>query len=57
MEIAHAHTTTKPNVTIMDFQQKTKVDNPLQYKEPNPPKRLVVKDLICGKAVGYQKNL
>jgi hypothetical protein len=47
----------KPNVVPMDFQQKIKVSNPLQRKEPSPPKRLVVKDLICGKAIGCQKSL
>jgi hypothetical protein len=57
METIHAHTTTKPSVTTMDFQQKTKVDNPLQNKESNLPKRLVVKDLICVKAIGYRKSL
>jgi hypothetical protein len=57
METVHAHITAKPNVTTMDFQQKTKVNNLLQHKEPSPLKRLVVKDLICGKAIGYQKSL
>jgi hypothetical protein len=41
----------------MDFQQKIKVNNPLQHKKPSPPKRFVVKDLICGKAIGCQKSI
>jgi hypothetical protein len=47
----------KTNVVPMDFQQKIKVSNPLQHKELSLPKRLVIKDLICGKAIGCQKNL
>ncbi len=40
----------------MDFQQKTKVGNPLQDIEPNLPKTLIIVDLICGKAIGCQKS-
>jgi hypothetical protein len=57
MEIVHAHTTGKLNVATMDCQQKIKVNNPLQHKEPSLPKRLVVKYLNCGKVVSYQKSL
>ncbi len=55
METVHAHVAAKPNIATMDFQQKIEVGNPLQHKEPNLPKRHVVKDLICGKAIGCQK--
>jgi len=57
MEIVHAHTITKLNVTTMDYQQKTNFNNLLQHKEPSLPKRLVVKYLICGNVVSYQKSL
>jgi hypothetical protein len=46
MEIVNAHTTTKPNSTTMDFQQKTKVHNTLQHRKPSLLKRQVGKDLI-----------
>jgi hypothetical protein len=55
MENIHTHTSTKPNVVAMDFHQKIEVNNPLQHKEPSPPKRHVVKDPICGKTIGCQK--
>jgi hypothetical protein len=29
----------------------------LQHIKPNPSKMLVIKDLICGKVIGYQKSL
>jgi hypothetical protein len=57
MEIVHAHTTTKPNSTTMDFQQKTKVHNPLQHRKPSPLKRHVGEDLICDKGIGSQKSM
>jgi hypothetical protein len=56
MEIVHAHIAAKPNVAAMDFQHKTKVGNPLQHIEPNLPKTFIIVDLICGKAIGYQKS-
>jgi hypothetical protein len=56
MEIVHAHIVTKPNVTAIDFQQKTKVNNLLQHIKPNPPKIFVITDLIYGKAIGSQKK-
>jgi hypothetical protein len=52
METVHAHTTTKPNATTMDFQQKTKAHNPLQHRKRSLPKRHFGKNLICGKAIG-----
>jgi hypothetical protein len=55
MENIHTHTSTKPNVVAMDFQHKIEVSNPLQHRESSPPKRPIVKDPICGKAIGYQK--
>jgi hypothetical protein len=55
MENIHTHTSTKPNIVAMDFQHKIEVGNPLQHREPSPPKRPIVKDPICGKAIGYQK--
>jgi len=57
METVHAHIAAKPNIATMDFQQKIKVSNPLQHKEPNLPKMHVVKDLICDKAIGCQKSM
>jgi hypothetical protein len=39
------------------FKHKTKANNPLQHIKPNPSKMLVIKDLICGKVIGYQKSL
>jgi hypothetical protein len=57
MKIVHAHTSTKPNVATMDFQQNIQVGNPLQHREPSPPKRHVVNDLICGMAIGSQKSM
>jgi hypothetical protein len=57
MKIVNAHIVAKPNATAMDFQQKTKINNSLQHIKPNVPKMFVVKDLICGKAIGGQKNV
>jgi hypothetical protein len=56
MEIVHAHNVVKSNIVIMNFQQKTKVDNPLQHIELDPPKMSIVTDMIYGEAVGYQKK-
>jgi len=49
MEIVHAHIATKLNPPTMDFQHKTKAGNLMHHKEPSPPKKLIVKHLICGK--------
>jgi hypothetical protein len=57
MEVVHAHIVIKPNVTTMDFQQKTKVDKLLQHIKPNHPKMFIITDLIYGKAIGCQKKL
>jgi hypothetical protein len=54
METIHAYTSTKPNIATIDFQLKIEVSNPLQHRKPSPPKRHVIKDLICGKAIGCQ---
>jgi hypothetical protein len=57
MEIVHAHIVAKLNFTTTDFQQKTKVDNPLQYIKLNPPKMSIVTNLIYGEVVCYQKTM
>jgi hypothetical protein len=41
----------------MGFQNKTMVDNLLQWKIPNLPKMFVVHDQICCKVIGCQKSL
>jgi len=57
MEIVHTHIIENQNVVPINFEQKIKVNNPLQHRKPSPPKKLVVKDLICGKVVGCQKYI
>ncbi len=46
MEIVHAHNVVKSNIVITNFQQKTKVDNPLQHIELDPPKMSIVMNVI-----------
>jgi hypothetical protein len=57
MEIVHAHNVVKSNIIVTNFQQKTKVDNPLQRIELDPPKMFIVMNVIYDKAIGYQKNM
>jgi hypothetical protein len=57
MEIVNAHIAMKLNVVATNLKHKTKVNNPLQQIKPNPSRMFVIKDLICGKVVGYQKSL
>jgi hypothetical protein len=39
------------------FNIKTKAGNLMQHKEPSPPKKPIVKHLICGKVIDCQKSL
>jgi hypothetical protein len=57
MEIVNAHIATKLNVVTTNLKYKTKANNLLQQIKPNPSRMLIIKDLICGKVVGYQKSL
>jgi len=57
MEIVHAHNVVKSNIVVTNFQQKTKVDNPLQRIELDPPKMFIVMNVIYDEAIGYQKNM
>jgi hypothetical protein len=55
MEIVHAHNAIKLNIVVTNFQQKRKVNNPLQHIELDTSKMSIVTDVIYGEAVSYQK--